>query len=328
MTSSTAGALAAAAREAHHWFTAQTARNPEYADVIAARGLSASHARAAGIGWAPGDAAALTDHLIRRGHQLPVLRAAGLSVRRGPRHHDVLRHRVTFAYRDPDGTVLGFTARATGDAAAKWLNTPSNAVFDKSRTLYGLHAIGPATHTVAIVEGAWDAAAVTAATGGRVAAVTACGTGFTRDHAAAVAALGLPVVVAPDADAAGRAAAVRMHDTLAAAGITNTGFLELEDGHDPASWHAAGHDLAAALDDVRPGTLTRMVLHSHADQLHPSRGPAAQLAWIRGRLTGHLTALPVEQQAAAMTQLVDLTGLLPLTILDTIGNDLDARTRG
>ncbi len=317
-TTTTTAAVAAAYRDAHYWYTAQATHSDEYLAAVAARGLTTGQARTAGIGWAPGDGAALTDHLIRRGHRLPVLRDAGLSARRGPRHGDVMRDRVTFAYRRPGGGVAGFTARTTHDGAAKWVNTPSNAVFDKSRLLYGLHAIGPTARAVAVVEGAWDAATVTATTAGRIIGAAACGTRFTAAHAATITALGLPVIIATDADPAGWAAAARIHDALAAAGLTDTGWLDLEDGHDPASWHAAGHDLPAALDRVRPGSLTRMILASHADQLHPSRGPAAQLAWIRSHITGHLADLPAAQQADAITQLVTLTGLLPLTVADTL----------
>lgn len=313
----TAAALTAAYRDAHHWYTAQAARNPTYTAELANRGLTASQARAAGIGWAPGDGSALTDHLVRRGHRLATLRDAGLAIRRGPRHHDVFRDRVTFAYRDTGGTVHGFTARTTTDAAAKWINTPSNTVFDKSALLYGEHAIEHHTHTIAIVEGAWDAATVAAATSGRIVAVTACGTAFTPTHAAVVAAWGLPVIVATDADPAGRAAAVRIHDTLAAAGVTNTGYLELEDGHDPSSWHAAGHDLTAALADVTPGSLTRHVIDTHRQRLDPSNGIPLQLAELRA-LAPSLTSLTTAEQADAITYLTAITELMPLTIHDTL----------
>ena len=321
----TAAALTAAVRDAHHWYTAQAARNPTYTAELAARGLTASQARAAGIGWAPSDGSALTDHLVRRGHRLAALRDAGLSVRRGPRHHDVFRNRVTFAYRDQTGTITGFTARTAADAAAKWLNTPSNTVFDKSALLYGGHAIEPGTHTVAIVEGAWDAATVTAATSGRIVGVAACGTAFTPTHAQTVASWGLPVIVATDADPAGRTAAVRIHDTLATAGVTNTGYLELEDGHDPSSWHAADHDLTAALADVTPGSLTRHVIDTHRQRLDPSNGIPLQLAELRA-LAPSLTSLTTAEQADAITYLNAITELMPLTIHDTLTRHTEAQS--
>lgn len=312
-----AAAVAAAYRDAQHWFTAQATRNPSYTAALADRGLTASQARAAGIGWAPPEPAALTDHLIRRGHRLSVLRAAGVSVRRGPRHGDVLRGRITFAYRDPTGAVVGFSARTTTGAAAKWLNTRTNAVFDKSEVLYGIHAIADRTQGLAIVEGAWDAATVTATTNSRIVAVTACGTGFTPAHAHTVAQLGLPVIVATDADAAGRAAAVRIHQELTAAGLGWVAYLALPQGHDPSSWHTSGQDLPAALAGAAPGSLTRHVIDHHRDQLHPNNGLPAQLARLR-HLAPALAGLPSNELAAAIAYLVDLTGLLPLTIHDTL----------
>lgn len=310
-------AIAAAYRDAHYWFTA-AGRDHAYIDELAARGLAASQARAAGIGWAAAEPAALTDHLIRRGHRLAVLREAGLAVRRGPRHGDVLRERITFAYLDRNRAVYGFTARTLDGAAAKWLNTRNNAVFDKSRLLYGMHALDEATQAVAVVEGAWDAATVTATTGGRVVGVAACGTAFTPTHAQTVARLGLPIIVATDADTGGRTAAVRIHQALLAVGVTRAGYLALPDGHDPCSWHTTGHDLPAALADVQPGSLTRFVLDSHRRELDPGNGIPAQLAHLRTQLAPLLADLPAEQRAAATSHLAAITGLLPLTIHDAL----------
>lgn len=318
-TAAPAAAIAAVYRDAQHWFTAQATRDPTYLAALAKRRLTGSQARAAEIGWAPAEDAALTDHLVRRGHRLNVLRAAGVSVRRGPRHGDVFRGRVTFAYRQ-DGQVVGFTARTVTGAAAKWINTSGNAVFDKSRLLYGVHAIHERTESVAIVEGAWDAAAVTATTNGRIVGVAACGTGFTPHHADVVAGVGLPVIVATDADTAGRGAAVRIHRMLLDASVSGAGVLALPDGHDPSSWHADGHDLPAALD-ARRHDLTRWVLDQHHEQLHPRHGPAAQVSVLRLSIAPLLVGLPVDQRAAAVSHLTALTGLLPLTVYETLTAD-------
>ncbi len=132
------------------------------------------------------------------------------------------------------------------------------------------------------------------------------------------------MIVATDADPAGRAAAVRIHDTLAAAGVTNTGYLELDDGHDPSSWHAAGHDPTAVLPDVTAGSLTRHVTDTHRQRLHPHNGIPLQLAELRA-LAPSLTSLTTSEQADAITYLTAITGLMPLTIHDTLTRHTEAQ---
>jgi DNA primase len=89
--------------------------------------------------------------------------------------------------------VTGFIGRAR-DAriagAPKYLNTPRTCLFDKSRLLFGLYEARTALAAGArpvIVEGPFDAIAVTAAGQERFAGVGTCGTAVTAQHIAALA---------------------------------------------------------------------------------------------------------------------------------------------
>ena len=59
--------------------------------------------------------------------------------RNGGQIYDRFRARITFPLCDSRGRVLGFGARAMGEArGAKYVNTPENDIFHKSRVLFGV----------------------------------------------------------------------------------------------------------------------------------------------------------------------------------------------
>jgi DNA primase catalytic core len=215
--------------------------------------------------WHAGYAPSARDELTRclRGWGFPdaVIEASGLARRsRRGTLFDTFRDRVMLPVRDEDGNVAAFTGRARADAhkgVPKYLNSPATCLYDKSETLFGLWE---ARHLLAgeacpvLVEGPFDAIAVTMAGGGCHAGVAACGTAFTARHVAALSrTAALPttgVMVAFDTDAAGLRAAVRAYHLLASLGITATA-LRLPPGTDPAG--VLGHDGPMALADLLVG---------------------------------------------------------------------------
>lgn len=195
-------------------------------------------------GYAPASWVALTRHLQALGFTDPVIQAAGLA--RRSRHGtliDTFRDRAILPIRAADGTVAAFIGRAADNArpgVPKYLNTPRTALYDKSSILFGLYEARDALEcggSPVIVEGPLDAIAVTAASKGRYAGVSPCGTALTSQHAATLqeaadlAATG--VLVAFDADRVGRQASVRAYHVLSK--IT---------AHTSAVIHPAGRDPA------------------------------------------------------------------------------------
>jgi DNA primase len=125
---------------------------------------------------------------------------------------------------DEQGHLAGFTGRArpgTGPDVPKYLNSPATSAYHKGDLLFGLHhgrshlARGA---TPVIVEGPFDAIAITLADPDRYAGLAPCGTALTSRQAAALGRAAdlrrTGVLVAFDDDTAGRKAAVRAYDIL------------------------------------------------------------------------------------------------------------------
>jgi DNA primase len=191
------------------------------------RGVGESLARDFGVGFAPsggqsGDA--LIRFLMKRGAAGSVseLADAGLahaSDRGGP-PRDRFRHRLLFPIRTERGETIAFGGRALGDAVPKYLNSPATGVYDKSQAIFGIdrarRAIGE-SGTVVVVEGYFDVLAAHAA--GVTTAVASSGTALTREQVRILSRHARSVVLCFDADDAGRNAASRAVDVVAAEGL-------------------------------------------------------------------------------------------------------------
>ncbi len=228
--------------DAHAFYTGQLAGSwaPGY---LHARGITAAAIRDWHIGYAPAGWTALTSHLRSLGHHDDAIQAAGLATRcsRGTLI-DRFRDRIMLPVHDAAGMLAGFTARAhpgAGPDTPKYLNSPETASYKKSHLLFGLYQALPDLARGAIpviVEGPFDAIAVTIADPGRHAGLAPCGTALTPQQADQLSqAADLPrtgILVAFDSDTAGRKAAIRAHSILRPL----TGRLQSAtlDGKDPA----------------------------------------------------------------------------------------------
>jgi DNA primase len=159
----------------------------------------------------------LVTHLRRQGIDDQTLLASGLAIRaRTGRLIDTFRERLVLPIRDDDGHVIAFIGRAHPDAslrAPKYLNSPTTALYTKSKHLFGIHQNLPALQHGALpvlVEGPLDAVAVTAVLGGRAAGIATCGSTLTGAHLDHLEARAIPyrsgVAVAFDTDPAGHQA--------------------------------------------------------------------------------------------------------------------------
>jgi DNA primase len=97
----------------------------------------------------------------------------------------MFRGRLMIPLQDPQGRVIGFTARLLDDdpKAPKYINTPQTVLYDKSRHIYGLHLAKESirkTKFVVITEGNLDVIASHQA-GVRQVVATA-GTALTEPH--------------------------------------------------------------------------------------------------------------------------------------------------
>jgi DNA primase len=300
---------------------------------LASRGLTPDVQENWQTGYAPAAWDALTSHLRAQGHRDAVIEAAGLA-RRSRRNTliDTFRDRAMLPIHSADGAIVAFIGRAAGQAAPgtpKYLNSPSTSVYDKGEVLFGLWQAREAlTHGArpVIVEGPFDAIAVTTAGRHRYAGVASCGTALTRHQVAALAqATDLPaagVLVAFDPDNAGRRAAVHAYHLL----VPHTAKLAtvtLPAGHDPAHVLASSGpaDLAAALTgNTRP--LPDLVINTEvAHWSRWLRHPEGQINALRAAAF-LIAAMPADHVARQVARLAAILKLDHATVTEAVTDAL------
>ena len=206
--------------------------------LIEERGLGEEVLRSFGVGFAP----SAWDSVLTRGQQagysVDELLAAGLiqrSQKNPGSHYDRFRGRITFPVRDHRGRVVGFGARGMGpDAKPKYLNSPESEVYRKSRTLYGIdRARGPIARggRAVVVEGYTDVIALHGA--GVEETVAVMGTAITPEQLKLLGGYAEEVVLALDADRAGREAMLRAQ-RVAGSGRLRLLVAAMPEGEDPA----------------------------------------------------------------------------------------------
>ncbi|WP_231486620.1 MobF family relaxase [Candidatus Blastococcus massiliensis] len=292
------------------------------------------------VGYAPDRWTALTSHLRRLGATDAEIVAAGLgSYASTGRVIDRFRDRLVFAIRDGD-EVHGWIGRRNPDhdqdgdrAVPKYLNTAETELFTKGHKLYGLTEGAAALTAGAIpvlVEGPFDALAVTLAGDSDYVGIAPLGTAFTDAQAEALRAFlgdGKPgVIVATDADRAGQQAAQRIFWQLAARG-DDPRSLDIPTGKDPAELLqttgatalrqalAASPSLASALIDGH--------IDAYADRLDTVEG---QVHAVR-RAAEVIAVVPSTSWPAHLTHVVARTGIAPDIALSEVFDAARGRTK-
>ena len=277
---------------------------------LAERGISTAATRQWRIGYAPGGWATLTGHLRALGHDDDALEAAGLArISSRGTLIDHFRDRVMLPIHDQRGNIAGFLGRArprAGPEVPKYLNSPETSSYHKGSLLFGLHQARDLLArgaTPVIVEGPFDAIAVTMADPGRHAGLAPCGTALTSKQAAVLAQaadLGSNgILVAFDDDQAGRKAAVRAYDILRMV----SGRLQ--------SAALSGKDPAEILQTEGPEAL-RTVLRDQVQPLSAVVIDAHLASWER-RLQDPAGSLLAMRSTAAV-----IAGLLPASSAEAI----------
>jgi DNA primase len=204
------GLLQAAADYFHEqlWQTADVLR---YAREK--RGFNDEAIQTYGIGYAPDGWQNAINILTQLGYTEDDIVEVGLARRNDAgRVYDYFRHRLMIPIRDERGRVIGFGARALdAEDNPKYLNSPQTALFDKSRTLFGLDRAKRAIRdreTAVIVEGYMDV--IQAHQAGFLNVVAQMGTAMTEMQLKLLAPrLAKKIILALDADAAGQNATMR-----------------------------------------------------------------------------------------------------------------------
>jgi DNA primase len=190
------------------------------------------------LGYNPDKGDTFYRQAISKGYSAEMLEKAGLAKNRNGIYYDVYRGRVIFPIHNMTGRIVGFGARIlkTTDKAPKYINTPENELYIKSRILYGMYqsrqAIAKQDECL-LVEGYTDV--ISLHQGGVENVVSSSGTSLTEDQLRLIAQLTKNLTILYDGDAAGIKAALRGLD-MALSQSFNVQLVLLPDGEDPDSF--------------------------------------------------------------------------------------------
>ena len=186
-----------------------------------------------GLGYAPSQYNMLYNYLKKEGYDDALLLESGLCMQseKSGRLYDRFSDRVMFPIFNTNKKVIAFGGRVLDDRQPKYMNSAESVLFDKSRTLYGLHLARTQKHPYYIlVEGYMDVIAMHQA--GFTQTVASLGTAFTSGHARLLKRYTNQVIILYDSDQAGKNATLRAIPILRNEGI-HINVLQLEDGKDP-----------------------------------------------------------------------------------------------
>ena len=167
-----------------------------------------------------------------------LLQKSGLVVLRDNVLKDNYRERIIFPIHNQSGKVLGFGARLIkkNDKAPKYINTPENEIYVKSKILYGSYfarlAIDKADECL-LVEGYTDVVSLHQA--GIENVVASGGTSLTPDQLRLVKKYTSNLTIIYDGDGAGVKAAMRGMDLALEEGL-NVRLVLIPDNEDPDSY--------------------------------------------------------------------------------------------
>jgi DNA primase len=190
------------------------------------------------LGFNPEARDSFTKAALGAQYNLELLQKSGLVTVRDERPMDNYRGRIIFPIHNQSGKVLGFGARIlkTNDKAPKYINTPENDIYVKSKVLYGSYfarqAIDKADECL-LVEGYTDVVSLHQA--GIENVVASGGTALTPDQLRLIKKYTNNLTIIYDGDGAGIKAALRGLD-LALEESLNVKLVLIPDKEDPDSY--------------------------------------------------------------------------------------------
>ena len=190
------------------------------------------------LGYNPEARDTLAQEAIAKQYNTELLLKTGLVMNRNDQLMDNYRGRVIFPIHNHSGKVLGFGARIlkSSDKAPKYINTPENEIYVKSKILYGSYfarqAIDKANECL-LVEGYTDVVSLHQA--GIENVVASGGTSLTLEQLRLIRKYSNNLTIIYDGDNAGVKAALRGLDLALEEGL-NVRLVLIPDKEDPDSY--------------------------------------------------------------------------------------------
>ena len=204
------------------------------------RGFSTDIINKFAIGYNPQNRDLLVQSLIKNQFNTELFPKSGLAVYRNEKDWvDNYRGRIIFPIHSVNGKIIGFGARIIGKGdgkGPKYINTPENELYSKSKLLYGMYqarnAINKADECL-LVEGYTDVVSLHQA--GIENVVASGGTSLTGDQLKLIKKYTPNLTIIYDGDAAGIKAAMRGLDMALEEGL-NVKLVLIPDKEDPDSY--------------------------------------------------------------------------------------------
>ena len=202
------------------------------------RGFREETIRKFGLGYNLEERDAFARHALQSQFNPELLQKAGLVVLRDEKPVDNYRGRIIFPVHNQSGKILGFGARIIGknDRAPKYINTPENDIYVKSKILYGSYFARQAidkNDECLLVEGYTDVISLHQA--GIENVVASGGTSLTHDQLRLIRKYTNNLTIIYDGDNAGVKAALRGLDLALEEGL-NVHLVLIPDNEDPDSY--------------------------------------------------------------------------------------------
>ena len=185
-----------------------------------------------GLGFAPNDFFALTNHMKKLGFSEQELIEGFLCGKSKKGNlYDYFRNRVIFPIIDVTGNVIAFGGRVMDDSKPKYLNSSDTPGFKKSKNLFALnYAKSHCAEQIILCEGYMDVIALHSA--GVENAVATLGTALTSEQARMLTKYTKKVILLYDSDEAGQRATDRAIQILNEVGL-EVRILKLTNAKDP-----------------------------------------------------------------------------------------------
>jgi DNA primase len=227
---------------AQQFFEAQLFSTEEGVDIALSylkhRGFREDTIRKFQLGYSPEDRTAFARAAVAGQFNTEYLQKSGLVVLRNDELTDNYRGRIIFPVHNNSGKIIGFGARIIkkNDKAPKYINTPENELYVKSKILYGSWLARQAidrNDECLLVEGYTDVISMHQA--GVENVVASGGTSLTHDQLKLVKKYSSNLTIIYDGDAAGVKAALRGLDMALEEGL-NVKLVLIPDNEDPDSY--------------------------------------------------------------------------------------------
>jgi DNA primase len=213
------------------------------------RGFSAEIIEKFQLGYSPESFDAFLNASAEKGYKEEYLIKLGLiKENEKGRKYDAYRGRVIFPIHNISGRVIGFGGRVLKktETAPKYINSPQNEIYDKSKTLYGIYFAKDSiikNDLCYLVEGYTDVISLYQA--GIRNAVASSGTSLTGEQIKLIRRFTENVTILYDGDPAGIKASFRGIDMILEQGL-NVRVLLFPEGEDPDSFASKNTEDALA----------------------------------------------------------------------------------